>query len=45
LTLNNNITYYAKYGDWIGRIGLYVAFLGLLYWIAYSTKKRNLLVD
>lgn len=43
--LNNRITFYTKYGDYIGRIALYVALLCLLYTIAYCAKKRFYLVD
>ena len=38
--LNNKLTFYAKFGDYIGRLSLYIAALCLLYFIAYSAKKR-----
>jgi apolipoprotein N-acyltransferase len=40
IRLNNKQTFYAKYGDYIGRLSLYIAMLCLLYFIAYSAKRR-----
>jgi apolipoprotein N-acyltransferase len=40
IRLNSKQTFYAKYGDYIGRLSLYIAMLCLLYFIAYSAKKR-----
>lgn len=45
IRLNDHITFYAKYGDYIARICSYVFALSLLYFIAYSYKRRNKLVD
>lgn len=45
LTLNDHITFYAKYGDYIARICSYVLALSILYYIAYRYKRRNKLVD
>ena len=38
--LNTKQTFYAKFGDYIGRLSLYIAALCLLYFIAFSAKKR-----
>ena len=40
IRLNSKQTVYAKYGDYIGRLSLYIALLCLLYFVAYSAKKR-----
>ena len=40
IRLNTKQTIYAKYGDYIGRLSLYIAALCLLYFIAYSAKRR-----
>ena len=40
IRLNTKQTIYAQYGDYIGRLSLYIAALCLLYFIAYSAKKR-----
>ncbi|MBR4849369.1 MAG: apolipoprotein N-acyltransferase [Alistipes sp.] len=40
IRLNSRKTFYAKYGDYIGRLSLYIAALCLLYFIAYLAKKR-----
>ncbi len=40
IRLNPKQTFYAKYGDYIGRLSLYIAMLCLLYFVAYSAKKR-----
>ena len=40
IRLNSKKTFYAKYGDYIGRLSLYIAALCLLYFIAYLAKKR-----
>ena len=40
IRLNSRKTFYTKYGDYIGRLSLYIAVLCLLYFIAYSAKKR-----
>ncbi len=40
IRLNNKMTFYAKFGDYIGRLSLYIAALCLLYFVAYSAKKR-----
>ena len=38
------ITPYVTYGDWVGRMSLLVALLGVLYYSAYSIKRKNHLV-
>ncbi len=43
--LNSELTLYTRYGDYVGRIALYVTLLCLLYYVAYRTKRRNHLVD
>ncbi len=40
IRLNNKLTFYAKYGDYIGRLSLLIAGLCLLSAIAYCVKKR-----
>ncbi len=45
LALNDHITFYAKYGDYIARICSYVFALGILYFIAYRFKRRNRLAE
>ena len=45
LTLNDHITFYSRYGDYIARICSYVLALGILYFIAYRYKRRNKLVE
>lgn len=40
LKINNNITFYTRHGDYIGRISLYIAMLCLLYTVAILSKKR-----
>ena len=40
LRLNSATTYYARCGDYIGRIALYIAALCLLYCVAYVAKRR-----
>ena len=43
IRLNNNTTFYAERGDYIGRLSLLIAGLGLLYVIAFCVKKRHYL--
>jgi apolipoprotein N-acyltransferase len=40
IRLNTKQTIYAKYGDYIGRLSLYIAALCLLYFIAFCAKRR-----
>ena len=40
IRLNSKQTFYAKYGDYIGRLSLYIVMLCLLYFVAYSAKKK-----
>ena len=40
IRLNPEPTFYAKYGDYIGRLSLYIAMLCLLYFIALWAKKK-----
>ena len=40
IRLNKELTFYAKYGDYIGRLSLYIAVLCLLYFVAYCVKKK-----
>lgn len=42
--LASRLTFYTRYGDYIGRIAEYVLLLSALYYIAYRVKKRNHLV-
>ncbi len=45
VTLNGEVTFYARYGDYIGRISSFVFVLGLLYYIAYRFRRRSHLTD
>ena len=40
IRLNDKLTFYANYGDYIGRLALYIAMLCLLYFVAYTVKKK-----
>ncbi len=42
--LNNRTTAYVIYGDWLGRMGLLLTFLGVLYFVAYRIRRKNHLV-
>ncbi len=44
INANDNLTFYVKYGDYIGRICSYIFALTLLYFISYIYKKRNHLI-
>lgn len=43
LPLLDNLTVYARMGDYLGRISLYIVFLLLIYFIAYWAKKKSYL--
>lgn len=43
--LNDRITFYTRYGDYLGRIAEYVLLLCALYFVAYRIKRRNYLVQ
>lgn len=45
LAPNDHITFYNKYGDYVARIAVLVLCLSVLYFIAYTFRKRNLLVN
>ena len=42
--LNSELTFYTRYGDYLGRISEYLMLLCVLYYIAYRAKKKNHLV-
>lgn len=42
--LNTRLTFYTRYGDYLGRIAQYLMLLSVLYYIAYRAKKKNHLV-
>ena len=44
ITLNDKLTFYTRYGDYIGRIARYVALLCILYFMAYRIRRKNYLV-
>jgi len=44
MPLNSRLTFYTRYGDYLGRIAEYALLLSVLYCIAYRVKKRNYLV-
>lgn len=41
----DGMTFYTRYGDYVGRIAEYVLLLCLLYYVAYRVKRRSHLVD
>ena len=41
LPLNDRLTFYTRWGDYIGRLSLGTALLCLLYWLAYRIKRKN----
>ena len=44
IEVREEITPYVTYGDWVGRMALLVALLGVFYYSAYSIKRKNHLV-
>ena len=42
--LSERETAYVKYGDWVGRMGLLLTLLGVLYYSAYCVRRKNHLV-
>ena len=42
--VSNRTTAYVTYGDWVGRMGLLLTFLGVLYFVAYRIRRKNHLV-
>ena len=42
--LSERETAYVKYGDWVGRMGLLLTLLGVLYFSAYRVRRKNHLV-
>ena len=42
--LSERETAYVKYGDWVGRMGLLLTLLGVLYFTAYRVRRKNHLV-
>lgn len=45
LPLNDRVTFYVRYGDFVARAALYVLILSVLYFIAYRTRRKDHLVD
>lgn len=43
--VRDDSTLYVLYGDWVARISIYAAVLGLLYYVAYRVRRRNHLVE
>ena len=43
--LRNAQTLYTRYGDYVGRLALYLSLLCIFYYIAYRVKRRNYLVN
>ncbi len=41
INANNKITFYTKYGDYIGRGAIYIFMVSLLYLVAYIFKKKS----
>ena len=44
IELSARETAYVKYGDWVGRMGLLLTLLGVLYFSAYRVRRKNHLV-
>lgn len=44
IELSDRETAYVKYGDWVGRMGLLLSLLGVLYFSAYRVRRKNHLV-
>jgi apolipoprotein N-acyltransferase len=44
IELSDRETTYVKYGDWVGRMGLLLTLLGVLYFSAYRVRRKNHLV-
>lgn len=44
VALNHRVTFYTRYGDYLGRIAGYLLLLCVLYFVAYRIKRRNYLV-
>lgn len=42
--VGSRTTAYVTYGDWLGRMGLLLTFLGVLYFVAYRIRRKNHLV-
>ncbi len=42
---HDEVTFYTRYGDYIGRISQLVMLLSVLYYVAYRAKKKNYLVE
>ncbi len=45
LPCNSEQTFYTRYGDYLGRIAQLLMGLSWLYYVAYRTRKKNLLVE
>lgn len=45
VTPSREVTFYAKMGDYIGRLGTYLWILSLLYFVSYRFRQRNHLVQ
>ena len=43
VALNHRVTFYTRYGDYLGRIAGYLLLLCVLYFVAYRIKRRNYL--
>ena len=41
LKANDKVTFYAKHGDYLSRIAVYLTFVGLIAWIAFSIIRWN----
>ena len=45
LRANDRVTFYTRYGDYVGRLSSYIFGLCLLYFVAYRVRRRSHLVD
>lgn len=45
VTPSREVTFYAKMGDYIGRLGTYMWILSLLYYVSYRFRRRNHLLN
>lgn len=45
VTPSREVTFYAKMGDYVGRLGTYMWILSLLYYVSYRFRRRNHLLN
>ena len=45
VTPSSEVTFYAKAGDYLGRLGTYLFILSLLYYVSYRIRQKNHLLN